>query len=79
MNSIWLRLATAILSTLDVRERDRLTLDFIRLYAEDAGVLPTIYKSNFIVAAKSIGGYDLSLSQVQGSAFAWSIYNWTKE
>lgn len=74
-----LRLATAILGTLDVAERDRHTLDFVRLYAEEAAVLPTMYKSNFMIAAKSIGGYDVTLSQIQGSAFAWRIHNWTKD
>ncbi|MEA2639086.1 MAG: peptide/nickel transport system substrate-binding protein [Chloroflexota bacterium] len=73
------RLAAAILGSLDVRERDRLTLEFVQQFSEDAAVLPTLFKSNFYVVARGISGYDLTLSQVQGSAFAWNIYDWTME
>jgi len=68
------RLGSSILKTLDVRERDRLALQLVRLWAEDAAVLPFLFKSATFVAAKGIGGYD-----VNGSASAWSIYNWIKE
>ena len=73
------RLGAAILNTLDVSQRDQLTLDFVRLYAEEAGVLPTIFKSNFLIVGRGINGYEAKVSQLQGSAFAWNIYDWTRD
>lgn len=71
-------LAAAILTTLDVSERDRLIIQLLRLWAEDIPIIPFLFKSRFIAVAKGISGYDVKVSSVQG-ATAWSIYNWRKD
>jgi peptide/nickel transport system substrate-binding protein len=71
------RVAAAILTTLDMRARDQLVIQFVQRYVEDDAVLPISFKSNAFIVDKAIGGYEPRLSQAAGSAFAWNIYEWT--
>jgi peptide/nickel transport system substrate-binding protein len=71
------RLSAAILRTIDQNERDRLIVSLVGIWTEDSAIIPYLFKSRYLIAAASIGGYDAAVSSVQ-TAHAWNIYNWTK-
>ena len=53
------------------------------LAGKDNGVVTSLIGEGFtriqVGREQGVAGYDVNLSQVQGSAFAWNIYNWTRD
>lgn len=71
-------LARRVLTTLDVPQRERVVVELMRIWSDDVAAVPFLYNTEYIVAARGLGAFDVAVSPAQG-AHTWSIHRWTKQ
>lgn len=70
-------LVSRVQTTLDLSERERYVVELMRIWMDDVGFFPHLFKPAVIAAARGISGYDTEVWPAQ-NAHTWNIHRWRK-